>query len=62
MLFVNWPKLKTPAFASEGYADALSRASKDPVLGQFVKARGHKARTVSSTNVGYMEEGKKRIE
>ena len=64
MLFVNWPKLNTPAFAVEGYADALSRAAKDKIVGQFITPTGRerRARGVSTSNMGFMEEGKKRIE
>ncbi|RMZ86879.1 hypothetical protein DV736_g5899, partial [Chaetothyriales sp. CBS 134916] len=50
ILFVSWPKLNTPAFAAEGYSDALNRAHKDHVIGQFIPApikerRGHAAST-----------------
>ena len=65
MLFVNWPKLNTPAFAAEGYADALSRAHKDKVVGQFIttsSGKERRARNISNSNMGYMEEGKKRVE
>lgn len=65
MLFVNWPKLNTPAFAAEGYADALTRAHKDKIVGQFIPVtKGHdrRSRNLSNSNVGFMEEGKKRIE
>jgi phosphatidylinositol 4-phosphatase len=65
MLYVNWPKLNTPAFAAEGYSDALSRAHKDKIVGQFItspKAQDRRSRNLSATNMGFMEEGKKRIE
>ena len=66
MLYVNWPKLNTPAFAMEGYQDALNRANHDQLIGQFISAAGggrdKHARTISTTYAGYMEEGKKRIE
>lgn len=65
MLYVNWPKLNTPAFAVEGFSDALSRAHKDKVVGQFItssSARDRRARNISTANAGFMEEGKKRIE
>ncbi|ETN38362.1 uncharacterized protein HMPREF1541_06397 [Cyphellophora europaea CBS 101466] len=65
MLYVNWPKLNTPAFAAEGYSDALTRAHKDKIVGQFIPvAKGHdrRGRNLSASNVGFMEEGKKRIE
>ena len=65
MLYVNWPKLNTPLFAAEGYSDALARAHKDKVVGQFITSPGGKdrrARNVSTSNMGFMEEGKKRLE
>jgi phosphatidylinositol 4-phosphatase len=65
MLFVNWPKLNTPAFAAEGYTDALARARKDKIVGQFItspKGRDRRSRNLSASNMNYMEEGKKRIE
>ena len=66
MLYVNWPKLNTPAFAMEGYQDALNRANHDQLIGQFISAAGggrdKHTRTISTTHAGYMEEGKKRIE
>ncbi|GAM89468.1 hypothetical protein ANO11243_075060 [Dothideomycetidae sp. 11243] len=58
-LYVNWPKLNTPGWASEAYHSTLDRVSKDPLVGVFVAA--HK-RGRSDARVGYMEEGKKRIE
>ncbi|KAL1301963.1 hypothetical protein AAFC00_002419 [Neodothiora populina] len=58
-LYVNWPKLNTPAHATESYQDALDRVSSDPVLGAFIPKH---SRGRSNTNLGYMEEGKKRIE
>lgn len=65
MLYVNWPKLNTPQYAIEGFNGALARAQKDPILGQLVKATSKndkRTRNLSQTNVGFMEEGKKRIE
>ncbi|EXJ76076.1 uncharacterized protein A1O5_00584 [Cladophialophora psammophila CBS 110553] len=65
LLYVNWPKLNTPAFASEGYSEALSRAHKDKVVGHIIAAasgKDRRARNISTANMGYMEEGKKRIE
>ncbi|KAL1961028.1 hypothetical protein VTO42DRAFT_4916 [Malbranchea cinnamomea] len=61
MLYVNWPKLNTPAAATEGYLDALNRAHADPLIGRFIPAGRHQ-RGMSTARVGYMEEGKKRIE
>lgn len=54
-LYVNWPKLKTPSWALDGYNDGLTRAERDPVVGSFVSGRSH-------VNIGGMEEGKKRVE
>jgi hypothetical protein len=64
-LYVNWPKLNTPSFALEGYQSALERAHKDPLIGQFITSasgRDRRARNMSQQKVGYMEEGKKRLE
>ncbi|KIW84234.1 hypothetical protein Z517_03484 [Fonsecaea pedrosoi CBS 271.37] len=65
LLYVNWPKLNTPSFASEGYSEALSRAHKDKIVGPIIASAGGKdrrLRNASAANMGYMEEGKKRIE
>ncbi|KAJ9662335.1 Phosphoinositide phosphatase sac1 [Neophaeococcomyces mojaviensis] len=65
VLYVSWPKLNTPSYVVEGFQNALSRAQKDPILGQLVQttsARDKRARNLSQANVGFMEEGKKRIE
>lgn len=64
MLYVNWPKLRTPTFAQEGFTDAISRAQKDPILGPLLqgKASDRRAKNISTTTMGYMEEGKKRTE
>ncbi|KAF4549630.1 SacI-like domain-containing protein 1 [Elsinoe fawcettii] len=58
-LYVNWPKLNTPEWAQEAYFTTLEKAAKDPVVGSMVTQ--HK-RGRSDARVGYMEEGKKRIE
>ncbi|KAF1343615.1 SacI homology domain-containing protein [Delphinella strobiligena] len=58
-LYVNWPKLNTPAHAIESYQDALDRVGRDPVIGPFIPKH---SRGYSNSNLGYMEEGKKRIE
>ncbi|KAI9656234.1 MAG: hypothetical protein M1821_004897 [Bathelium mastoideum] len=58
-LYVNWPKLNTPPWATEGYQDALSSVRHDPVIGSFI--RGHE-RGRSEARLGYLEEGKKRKE
>ncbi|KAF1990312.1 hypothetical protein K402DRAFT_460415 [Aulographum hederae CBS 113979] len=60
-LYVNWPKLNTPPWAIESYGDALSHVRKMPVLGQLVTVSKHE-RGKSDARVGFMEEGKKRIE
>ena len=65
LLYVNWPKLNTPPFAIEGYSDALSKAHTDPVVGPFIAAssgKDRRTRNISTANMGFMEEGKKRIE
>jgi phosphatidylinositol 4-phosphatase len=65
LLYVNWPKLNTPAFASEGLSQALAKAHKDPIIGPLMDAassRDRRARNISTANAGFMEEGKKRIE
>lgn len=56
---VNWPKLNTPPWAAEGYQDAMGRVRKTPVIGELV--RGHE-RGKSEARLGFLEEGKKRIE
>ncbi|KAF2140895.1 uncharacterized protein K452DRAFT_351625 [Aplosporella prunicola CBS 121167] len=59
-LYVNWPKLNTPPYAIEGYQDAMSSVSKDPLLGPLV-ARHERGK--SDARLAYLEEGnKKRIE
>ncbi|KAL1974318.1 hypothetical protein VTN31DRAFT_4522 [Thermomyces dupontii] len=60
MLYVNWPKLNTPAAATEGYQDALIHARSDPIIGKWLPRRHH--RGISNVRLGYLEEGKKRIE
>ena len=65
MLYVNWPKLNTPQYASDGFNNALARAQKDPILGQLIQAmpgNDKRLRNLSQTNVGHMEEGKKRVD
>ncbi|KAF3483969.1 recessive suppressor of secretory defect [Arthroderma uncinatum] len=61
MLYVNWPKLNTPAAGAEGYAEALRRAGSDKIIGDFIPTARHQ-RGVSNARLGFMEEGKKRIE
>ncbi|KAL4820536.1 SacI homology domain-containing protein [Aspergillus spinulosporus] len=61
MLYVNWPKLNTPAAGAEGYQDALIKARSDPVIGQLLPSRRHQ-RGYSNARLGFLEEGKTRIE
>lgn len=64
-LFVAWPILRTPVWAREAYADALLRASKDPVLGALLAkevGKGPGGSYDGGKMVGMAEEGKKRIE
>lgn len=58
---VNWPKLNTPAAGSEGYQDAMIKARTDPIVGQFLPVRRHQ-RGYSNARLGFLEEGKTRIE
>ncbi|KAK4974713.1 hypothetical protein LTR28_010280 [Elasticomyces elasticus] len=58
-LYVNWPKLNTPPWATEGYQDALDRVGRDHILGPLFGVRN---RGKSDVRLGYLEEGKKRIE
>jgi hypothetical protein len=60
-LQVNWPKLNTPAAATEGFVDALNRAHSDKIVGNLIPDSRHQ-RGVSTVRLGHMEEGKKRIE
>ncbi|KAI9807883.1 MAG: hypothetical protein M1825_005189 [Sarcosagium campestre] len=59
MLYVNWPKLNPPQWASEGYNEALTSARKDRVVGPFVNRQ---QRGASNARISHLEEGKKRIE
>jgi hypothetical protein len=56
---VSWPKLNPRPWATEAYEEALGRARHEPIIGSFVKSH---ERGRSTVNIGYMEEGKKRIE
>ncbi|EXJ81436.1 hypothetical protein A1O3_07728 [Capronia epimyces CBS 606.96] len=66
LLYVNWPKLNTPTYALEEVSQALSRVHKDKIIGPVIAAttssKERRARNISTANMGYMEEGKKRIE
>ncbi|KIV78252.1 hypothetical protein PV11_09989 [Exophiala sideris] len=64
-IYVNWPKLNTPPSATEAFHDTLARAQKDKIIGHLIAATGgrdRRSRNMSMANMGYMEEGKKRIE
>ncbi|KAJ6161403.1 Phosphoinositide phosphatase SAC1 [Penicillium chermesinum] len=61
MLYVNWPKLNTPVAGAEGYQDALVKARSDPIIGQWLPSRRHQ-RGISNARLGFLEEGKTRIE
>ena len=56
---VNWPKLNTPPWATDGYQEALGDVQADPLLGALV---GRHERGKSDVRLSYLEEGKKRIE
>ena len=56
---VNWPKLNTPQWATEGYQKTISSVREDKVLGPFIAKR---ERGVSTSRLGHLEEGKKRRE
>lgn len=62
MLYVRWPRLNTPTTAVEGYFEALNRAAQDEIMGRFLPVNIRHVRTFSNAKVGYMEEGKKRVE
>lgn len=66
MLYVNWPKLKVPGFAMEGYAEALGKVKKDKFVGKWMENGGNRERgsSISGGNIRliHLEEGKKRIE
>lgn len=64
-LYVNWPALQTPPFAVEAYQEAMLRAHRDKIMGPLINAtagREKKSRNSSMSRMGFMEEGKKRIE
>lgn len=65
MLYVDWPRLNPPAAGVEGFHEALARVYKDKLVGPFLSNAGgmdRRARNASMAKLGYMEEGKKRIE
>lgn len=59
VLYVNWPKLNTPRWASEGYQETMGSIRKDPLIGPLVARH---ERGASIARVGHLEEGKKRIQ
>lgn len=61
MLYVNWPKLNTPSAGAEGYQDALVKARSDPLIGHWIPIKRHQ-RGYSNARLGFLEEGKTRIE
>ncbi|KAF2755037.1 phosphatidylinositol-bisphosphatase [Pseudovirgaria hyperparasitica] len=60
-LYVNWPKLNTPPWATDSYQEALAHVKSAPVIGGMVNVNKHE-RGKSDARLGYLEEGKKRIE
>ena len=56
---MNWPKLNTPRWATEGFQESMRSVLKDPLIGGFVARH---ERGVSNTRLGHLEEGKKRIQ
>jgi len=56
---VNWPKLNTPRWATEGYQENIGSLRKDKVIGRLVS--GHE-RGLSNARLLHLEEGKKRIQ
>jgi len=69
VLYVSWPKLNVPAFAIEGYNEALNRVKKDKVVGKWLASTttsGGRERGASMGGANirliHLEEGKKRIE
>ncbi|KAF2271441.1 phosphoinositide phosphatase-like protein [Westerdykella ornata] len=59
-LYVNWPKLNRLPWAIESYQDALSHVQHNPVVGPLVTTRHERGK--SDARLGYLEEGKTRIE
>jgi hypothetical protein len=56
---VNWPKLIPRPWGTEAFEEALGHARHEPVIGSFVRTH---ERGKSDARLGFMEEGKKRIE
>ncbi|KAF2264398.1 phosphoinositide phosphatase-like protein [Lojkania enalia] len=59
-LFVNWPKLNKLPWALESYQEAMTKFQHNPVVGPLVGTRHERGK--SDARLGYLEEGKKRIE
>ncbi|KAF2476749.1 phosphoinositide phosphatase-like protein [Lindgomyces ingoldianus] len=59
-LYVNWPKLNKLPWAVESVQDALLAVQNNPVVGPLVGTRHERGK--SDARLGYLEEGKKRIE
>ncbi|KAL8825644.1 MAG: hypothetical protein Q9170_007711 [Blastenia crenularia] len=59
VLYVNWPKLNPPRWASEGYQDTMESIRKDKLIGPFVARH---ERGASNARISHLEEGKKRIQ
>ncbi|ORX98292.1 phosphoinositide phosphatase-like protein [Clohesyomyces aquaticus] len=60
-LYVNWPKLNKLPWAVESVQDAMAHVQSHPVVGPLVGTSRHE-RGKSDARLGYLEEGKKRIE
>ncbi|KAH7119906.1 phosphoinositide phosphatase-like protein [Dendryphion nanum] len=58
--YVNWPKLNRLPYAIESVQDALNSVQHNPVVGSLVGTRHERGK--SDARLGYLEEGKKRIE
>ncbi|KAF2110473.1 SacI homology domain-containing protein [Lophiotrema nucula] len=61
-LFVNWPKLNKLPWALESYQEAMTKFSHNPVIAPMVATSTRHERGKSDARLGYLEEGKKRIE
>ncbi|KAF2003849.1 hypothetical protein P154DRAFT_543628 [Amniculicola lignicola CBS 123094] len=59
-LFVNWPKLNKLPWAIESVQEALLKVQHNPVVAPFVGTRHERGK--SDARLGYLEEGKKRVE
>lgn len=59
MTQINWPKLNTPRWATEGVQETMGSVLKDPLIGGLVSRH---ERGLSNARLGHLEEGKKRIQ